>query len=1698
MVRIEIPGSPISVEPDPALSKFFKVDVIKAATAPRVVRGERAPAPIRVETPDDDIVAVEYTNDIRLWMRADDYEKSGGLPPVTASRGRAWDWAVKTVHVLRLTPTEALGEVAGEAGALAIVRNFESKLDPAPGLYHVSDVFTQTDRILDPEDLKGPGKTLVLLHGTASNTSGSFKALSLASGQTELSIVRNTTPEWRRLREQYKDRILAFEHRTLSQSPVENAIELASLLPDGATLHLVSHSRGGLVGELLCLNQPLTDRELKPFADRDRKAEAERLKEFADLVVKKNFQIERFVRVACPARGTVLASGRLDLYLSVILNLAGLIPGFAANPFFEFFKAAAIQLIKARTNPESVPGIEAMMPESPLVHLLNQQGFRSQADLAVIAGNLEGDHPLGKLRDLATRLYYWEDHDLVVNTDSMYRGFGRKSVAHYFFDRGPGVNHFQYFTNHKTRDLLVNRLTMTDEQLKNSGFKELTPENLALERVAGRGEPPADAPILFLVPGFMGTHMGDDEGPVWLDFDALALGGAERFGKLRDPLGLLGPPYQAIVNYLQDYFQVIEFPYDWTASSKINGKKLAGRIEEELAKHQGPVHLLTHSTGSLIAQSVPEETWQNLLGRNGRWVQLGGVPHGTHAAVELISGQAALVRQLELLDYSHGGRFRKLFASWPGLLETLPAAFFDAASWAGFGDPPEADLLHAAAEARKSLPGREGLYVAGSSSRTPSASDGKADYSKPGDGRVLLETLPTSNIWYAEAAHGDLANRPPVFPAVLDLLQKGDTDKLPRKPLTPSIEPPDGMEQLLFPQESDLLNAALGGTNAPRILADIAEVQVSVLHGDISKAAYPVLVGHYRSDTIVSAERRLDTLLDGALSRRFQMGVYPGPLGTSDVVRFPDRRPPGAIVVGLGDVGKLTEDKLRGAVMQAVLRYALKLSEEAPAADGAWRSAAFTSVLIGTYGGETIDVQGSVSAVVRAAVEANRALRQQKLWDRVRLDAVQFVEVYQDLATQAIHAVNRLNRRLRINLGNDERIVPVEYLQSAEGSRDKRPSDQYSIGWWRRIEIASQRDPGSSDFKLRFNILTDRARSEESVSTAQTRRVDVFVHKVINCPDFEGRTAVALYELLVPKRIKQQSNDLANLVLEVDTDSAQYPWELMSRRSGTVVLPFATEVGFIRQFKTATFEEPHATRENTALVAAFPKIGDGTEFPELTGAAAEAIGIQALLQAAGYAVEPQKPIASENGDEVTTALYTGDYRILHLAGHGVVDSGGKTGLVFGQDDIFTADDVRNLPFTPDLVFLNCCHLGRILPQVNKLAASLSEAFIQIGCRAVVAAGWAVNDKAAVKFAREFYRQMLDGENFGRAVLEARKLVRREHPETNTWGAYQCYGNPDYRLKLEGGANRDESGHRPRTRTEFIESCHNLMNDELPPADGVKAVEGLLATVPQSWRDGELLCTFGDAFRRFGDFESAIGLYRTAVLHAGAQAPIQAVQKLANHLDRHAKQLMKDAAVAKDEAQREELRQKAEAQTKEAIARLEWLMQLSETPERWSLLGGAYRRIALFRDRGKNLEQSRDCYGNAHRLALKLTREIDPYPANNWMSVRFLFGEAPAALEADLEATMKASEEQARSRTDFWAQIGYPDSLLGGAMIRGALKQEKDNILKAYGAVLRDANNQSQIESVRGGVSDMRDLIQDDGASQVLTEIEQAIAKMTSP
>ncbi|HYF85022.1 IS5 family transposase [Azospirillum sp.] len=69
---------------------------------------------------------------------------------------------------------------------------------------------------------------------------------------------------------------------------------------------------------------------------------------------------------------------------------------------------------------------------------------------------------------------------------------------------------------------------------------------------------------------------------------------------------------------------------------------------------------------------------------------------------------------------------------------------------------------------------------------------------------------------------------------------------------------------------------------------------------------------------------------------------------------------------------------------------------------------------------------------------------------------------------------------------------------------------------------------------------------------------------------------------------------------------------------------------------------------------------------------------------------------------VLMALCAQDWSVVHIAAHGVVnDRDGRTGIVLGGGLVLTADMLEQLlSLTPELVFVNCCHLGQISNEVE--------------------------------------------------------------------------------------------------------------------------------------------------------------------------------------------------------------------------------------------------------------------------------------------------------------------------------------------------------------------------------------------------------------
>ncbi len=410
-----------------------------------------------------------------LWSRLSVLEL-GKDAIIDAARDKAIEWA-----------REKFGDQVQEVveagvswlGAKALMWAIESQLAGEPGLYRWKGEALQLgDRLTpDGEELRRDaeaGAVLLFIHGTGSHTYGGFKDLYSAGSRDD----------WDQLTLPFQGRIYGFEHRTFSESPIDNALMLAKALPKGARLSVVTHSRGGLVGDLLCLGG--LDEELIRAYRRDAPAgedekpwqktvreqvaaeEQQKLRDLRDLLNAKAFLIDRYVRVACPAEGTTLLSDNLDLFLSGLLSLTnklvGAVAGPGASPVLSAFKRIVLEIADKRMDPRLVPGIEAMLADAPMAALLawapRKQGIR----MAVIAGDIEME--AGFFKRIGVMFTDWmffdgAKNDLVVDTTSMYGGLASRGTLG-LFDDGPEVNHFHYFRNSRTR--VAVRDWLTDEE----------------------------------------------------------------------------------------------------------------------------------------------------------------------------------------------------------------------------------------------------------------------------------------------------------------------------------------------------------------------------------------------------------------------------------------------------------------------------------------------------------------------------------------------------------------------------------------------------------------------------------------------------------------------------------------------------------------------------------------------------------------------------------------------------------------------------------------------------------------------------------------------------------------------------------------------------------------------------------------------------------------------------------------------------------------------------------------------------------------------------------------------------------------------------------------------------------------------------------------------------------------------------------
>jgi len=73
---------------------------------------------------------------------------------------------------------------------------------------------------------------LLFLHGTMSSFAGSYAALAATAASTTDEGGRAAAALRQQIAQRYGAEVYAWEHRTLSESPIRNALELVKQLPD--------------------------------------------------------------------------------------------------------------------------------------------------------------------------------------------------------------------------------------------------------------------------------------------------------------------------------------------------------------------------------------------------------------------------------------------------------------------------------------------------------------------------------------------------------------------------------------------------------------------------------------------------------------------------------------------------------------------------------------------------------------------------------------------------------------------------------------------------------------------------------------------------------------------------------------------------------------------------------------------------------------------------------------------------------------------------------------------------------------------------------------------------------------------------------------------------------------------------------------------------------------------------------------------------------------------------------------------------------------------------------------------------------------------------------------------------------------------------------------------------------------------------
>jgi pimeloyl-ACP methyl ester carboxylesterase len=338
----------------------------------------------------------------------------------------------------------------------------------------------------------------------------------------------------------------------------------------------------------------------------------------------------------------------------------------------------------------------------------------------------------------------------------------------------------------------------------------------------------------------------------------------------------------------------------------------------------------------------------------------------------------------------------------------------------------------------------------------------------------------------------------------------------------------------------------------------------------------------------------------------------------------------------------------------------------------------------------------------------------------------------------------------------------------------------------------------------RFSAMTSSASIPERIIRLDPRRVTDSSARLMSTDDPVERYKLGkfLLDFLFPRDLRSQLTGSAPVILQLNNDAAKVYWELAAQPLGdddpvtaAGEMPYlGLQRGLTRQLRM-TFAPPPEPPPPTGRSLRVLIVADGNRQARLPGAQIEAQRLIALFdrinsRSTQNHISYTALVGPSKATTLDVLLNINDqppFDVLHYAGHCVYDvvAPGRSGFLFSDDDRLTADDLNQVDRTPKFVFANACESG-IMPSrpdlsSPELPATFAEAFFQKGVANFICTAWPISDAAGTDFAEELYRQLLGDGTPAVEMYEALRAARQRIYASQSWGAYQHYGDPYFRL-----------------------------------------------------------------------------------------------------------------------------------------------------------------------------------------------------------------------------------------------------------------------------------------------------------------------------